>query len=103
MITVIVVFIVDISGFIDSVKKTIWRIIFKNFPYKDYSIKPFDCSLCLTFWIILIYLLSIRCSIINSLFIASIMAFLTGIIHSAILVAKEIALYLLDLITKKLK
>lgn len=59
-LAVIIVFIVDISGVITHIKEwvsltlTHWKIRKSNF-----SIKPFDCSLCMTWWCGLIYLLCV--------------------------------------------
>lgn len=52
-ISVIIVFIVDYSGFIESIEASLKRY-FKA-PIK--IPKPFSCSLCMTFWVSLIYLL----------------------------------------------
>lgn len=57
LIDVIVCFIVDISGFVDTIKRTIWKWLRKDKPYQEYRLKPFDCSLCLCFWSGLIWLL----------------------------------------------
>ena len=48
-ITVIVVYLVDLSNFTTTVKRMIWRWLKgKNKPYQDYQLKPFDCSLCMS-------------------------------------------------------
>lgn len=53
----ITVFIIDICGFVDSVKYGIsWILTKGKLPTTNYTIKPFDCSLCSTFWLCLIYL-----------------------------------------------
>lgn len=57
MITVIVVYIVDLSGFIDSLKRGIWRWLRGDVKYRDFDLKPFDCSLCSTWWTGLIYII----------------------------------------------
>lgn len=58
MIQWIVVFIIDISGAIDALKSTIARVISKGkFHSSNYCLKPLDCSLCMTFWSGLIYML----------------------------------------------
>lgn len=50
-ITVIVCFIVDVSGVVDHAKTAFFRFLYgKKVPYRDYTLKPFDCSLCMTFW-----------------------------------------------------
>ena len=58
LISAIVVFIVDISGAVDSLKSGLKRILTKGvMKDSDYSLKPIDCSLCMTFWSGIIYLL----------------------------------------------
>lgn len=62
-LTIIICFIVDVSGFInDGIKPLIAKIINRNSNIKinPESInipKPFSCSLCMSFWTGLIYLL----------------------------------------------
>lgn len=53
------VFILDVSGFMDSVKSSIIRFL-KVGKSDSLRLKPFDCSLCMTFWSGLIYLLYVR-------------------------------------------
>ena len=58
LIAVICVFIVDISGVIDSLKSAIkWLLTNGKMKNSNYDLKPLSCSLCMTFWIGLIYLL----------------------------------------------
>lgn len=60
LIQVIVVFIVDISGAIDSLKSGLkWLLTKGKMSSSDYILKPFDCSLCMTWWACLIYLLCV--------------------------------------------
>ena len=40
-------------GIIDEIKILIWKWLRKE-PYKEYRLKPLDCSLCMSFWIGLI-------------------------------------------------
>lgn len=57
-IQLIVVFIIDLSGFVDTMKSKISSLLTKGvIKSPDYRIRPFDCSLCMTFWCGLIYLL----------------------------------------------
>ena len=58
LINIIVVFLIDQSGFINEFKTWLKKLLTKG-KMKDsnYSLKPFDCSLCMTFWVSLIYLL----------------------------------------------
>ena len=57
-LAVIICFIVDLSGVIGSIKHYIWKRILdgKGCP-ENVKIKPFECSLCMTFWIGTIYLI----------------------------------------------
>lgn len=60
MITLIVVFIVDVSGVVTTIKKLIWRWLYgKTKSYVDFPFKPFDCDLCATFWVNIIYVLCV--------------------------------------------
>ena len=71
LVAVITIYIVDLSGFTES-----WRsALTKALKAKDLKpIKPFDCSLCMTWWICLIYAL---CSGFFSLPIIAYIAFLS--------------------------
>ena len=56
-IQLIVVFIIDLSGFVDTMKSKISSLLTRGrIKSLDYRIRPFDCSLCMTFWSGLIYL-----------------------------------------------
>lgn len=56
-ITAIVCFIVDVSGIVDQVKHGIFRALYgSKVEFREFTLKPFDCSLCMTFWCGLVYL-----------------------------------------------
>ena len=56
-ITIISVLIIDISGFIDNVKRLIFRLLNGgSIKYKEYGLKPLDCSFCFSFWVNLVFL-----------------------------------------------
>lgn len=50
----IVVYIVDETGIVDSFKTFIKRWLNTK---SDISLKPLDCSLCMTHWVCLVYVL----------------------------------------------
>ena len=60
LITLVVCFIVDISGVIDSIRNGLARVIYRRTKVKvepsTLSLKPISCSLCSTWWCCLIYL-----------------------------------------------
>lgn len=53
-LAVIVVYIIDLSGFTDAWKAWLWR---RYKISRDQSIKPFDCSTCAVWWCGLIFIL----------------------------------------------
>ena len=59
LITIGVTIVIDMTDFVTSVKMAIWRWVFKANPreYRDFRMKPFDCSLCSSFWLGLLYLI----------------------------------------------
>lgn len=58
LIQVICVLIIDISGFADEIKCLISRFITNGkIETNRFVIKPFFCSLCMTWWMSLIYIL----------------------------------------------
>ena len=57
LISIIVVIIIDLSGAADSFKSFLKRKLTKGrMSSPDYSLKPFDCSFCMTWWTGLAYL-----------------------------------------------
>ena len=54
-ILIISVLVIDISGFVYSIKTAIGK--FLGISPNSFRIKPFDCSFCMTFWVSVIYLL----------------------------------------------
>lgn len=58
LIAVVIVCIVDISGFTQSWKSSLKRLLTGGrMSDPNYSLKPFDCSFCLTFWSGVVYML----------------------------------------------
>ena len=55
-ITFVVAFIVDYSGIVKSLQKLVNVLLYKGKADPDQiSLKPFTCSLCMSFWTVLIY------------------------------------------------
>lgn len=85
-ITFIIVYIIDFSGIIVDISRMIYVLL--N-PGKEYSYqiikKPFNCSLCMTFWIVFLYTLILGTPIILSLLYGTIFGgFITIIIKKII-------------------
>lgn len=91
-ITILVCFIIDVSGFIDQLKQWIFKFIHPKIEYREFSMKPFDCSLCSTWWACLIYLLCTGKFTLSNLVISAILAMLAGPIGDLMLLFREILL-----------
>lgn len=89
-ITVIVCFIVDISGVVDSIKGAIVRFITGSKLPFNFSIKPFDCSLCMSWWCGLIYLLAYGHFNLRSIVAVAMFAVAADTITSLILLVRDI-------------
>lgn len=83
-IVFIVVYIVDISGIVDTIKQVIWRWLFKDREYREFRLKPFDCSLCLSFWSGLIYLLCVGQFNIPMIGYVCLLSALSGVIGNCV-------------------
>ena len=85
-ITVIVVIIVDISGFVDSVKTLIGKVLHIN----NVSLKPIDCSFCLNFWASIGYLLITNELSITAVMVTLLLSTMTPIIKDAIYLMRDL-------------
>lgn len=56
-ITVIVVFVNDLSGFQYTIKKLLWRWLKGDKPFQDFEMKIPFCSLCMSHHMMLLYLI----------------------------------------------
>lgn len=88
-ISVIISFIIDCSGIVDSVKSMISRYIL-NIRSVNYSIKPFDCSLCMTWWTGLIYIYWIGQFSIIGVFIVALFSYFSSHISLILMTVKDI-------------
>ena len=94
IISVIWTLILDLCGFGKTVDKLFYRIIYKGRAWRDDAhFPPFDCSLCMTFWTGLFYLI-----LTHSFTIPYLMFLLT--FAWATTIEKDIFLLVKDLITK---
>ena len=85
-ITVIVIIIVDISGFIDSIKAFIGKVLHIN----NVSLKPIDCSFCLNFWVSMAYLVITNELSITAVMVALLLSTMTPIIKDAIYLIRDL-------------
>ena len=103
LIAAIVVFIVDISGAVDSLKSGLkWILTKGKMKNSDYQLKPLDCSMCLTFWSGIIYILITNNFTLPYLAFVCLLACFSGIIKNSILLVEDIITTIIKLIYKLL-
>lgn len=84
-ITVIVVIIVDISGFIDSIKNLIGKVLGIN----NVNLKPLDCSFCANWWVCVAYLLITNELTITAVMVTLLLSTITSIIKDSIYLIRD--------------
>lgn len=96
-IAVILVFIIDLSGFVDNISKWIWKKLYPKVKYTDWRIpKPFSCSLCATFWSGLAYLgITGTFSWLMFLYVC-LLSFLTPVIANILIAIKDGLIWLVE-------
>lgn len=99
IISIIWVLILDLSGFALTIDKLFYKIFYPKRPFReDAHFKPFDCSLCLTFWSSLIYLIAIHSLTLPNIAIALIFAWGTTIEKDIFIMVKDMVTKLIDLL-----
>ena len=102
ILTCIIVFIIDLSGFVDEMVN---RLYYKYIKVGDYhtlipKLKPLTCSLCLTVWAGIIYLLITSQFTILMLGYVCLLAFLTPIIGDILVMIKDVLNKIINIIYK---
>ena len=101
LLSMIVVFIVDISGAIDSLKSGLKWIFTKGKMHgSDYDLKPFSCSLCMCFWTGIIYLLVVGKFTLPYFAFVCLLSCFSGIIKQTILLVEDLIIKIMQLIYK---
>lgn len=95
MLAIIMVFIIDLSGVVDSLKNTI-KIQGRSIRY----LKPFDCSLCMTFWSGVLYLLINGQCTLQGVALVCLAALSTSLISEVLQLAVEVVKCLIRMIYK---
>ena len=90
LITLIIVFIVDISGAIEHLVYPLVKRILKIPKTSRIEIPLISCSLCMTFWIGLIYIVCMREFTLLNLFFVCICVFLTPHIKDLFILIRDI-------------
>ena len=103
LIATICVIVTDCTDFIDSIKHCIWKFAFKNTkPYRDFPFKPFSCSLCMTWWLSLIYLIISHHITLPYITFSLFAAYMTPVINTSLIFVKELFATIFNLLFKLL-
>lgn len=90
LIAIVWVVIIDLSGFVDSVKRAIWKWVFKGSKeYRDFDFKPLSCSFCMTWWTSLFYLIIAGEWTLSLTAFSLIIAFMTPTIKDVLILIKD--------------
>lgn len=98
-ITFAVVYIVDLSGFTES-----WRGALAKFLKTERlkSLKPFDCSKCLVFWVVLAWLLFLGENLLICLVSACLLSYLSETVRMLLIFIREGLNYILRKLIEKI-
>ena len=94
LLTIIITYTVGISGFVDVLKQKIWSILYNPITYNNWSLKPFDCPLCLTFWVGLIYLFINKDITLLNITIVCLYSLFQPVINNILIIIKELLIKL---------
>lgn len=96
IISIIWVLILDLTGFALTLDKLLYKLLYKNRPFRtDAHFPPFDCSLCMTWWTCLFYLIVLNALSLPNIAFSLLFAWFTT-------TEKDILIFIKDLITKLL-
>lgn len=91
LIAVIVVIIIDLSGITLSIKSSIKRLLTRGrMSDPNYSLKPLDCSFCMTFWTGLVWLLVTHSFSLWMLTYLLLLCVMTPVIRDVIILIREL-------------
>lgn len=96
IITLIIVFVLDLTDFWENVSKGLSWIITKGKVVKSFQLKPFSCSLCLPIYVNLIYVLAAGAFSIPMMGYILLMSYLTPIFADAMRLIRDCILKVID-------
>ena len=102
ILTCIIVFIIDLSGFVDEMVK---RLYYKYIKVGDYhtlipKLKPLTCATCLNFWVGTIYILATGTFKIPLFAYVCMLSFFSTTIGDILVMIKDVINKIINLIYK---
>lgn len=99
MIAMIVVYIIDLSGIVESVKDALGKWI----GVKVGRLKPIDCSLCMVWWVCLVYIIATGEFTLPMVLACAVLSFLSGIIKEVMQLVRELLTKGIDMVYKMIE
>lgn len=85
IMTFSIVYIMDHSGFLFSLTKFIYSKLNSTKEYLGQALpKPFSCSICMTFWMVLIYTIYYDVPIVYSIGLSSAFALISSLVSKVL-------------------
>lgn len=101
LISTIWTLILDLCGFSITIDKFLYRIFYKGRAFRDDAhFPPFDCSLCMSWWTGLFYLIFTHSLTIPYIALLLAFAWSTTIQKDLLITIKDIIIKLVDIIYK---
>lgn len=103
VINLALILVIDLSGFVPSVKRLISKWLTKNQIETDsFRIRPFDCSYCMTFWCTLLFIIVTGQFTFLNLLLVIIVTHLTDVTRQTMLLIKDLLLKIINTAYDKL-
>lgn len=101
LISVVICYLIDLSGIIQTIKYQIWKHLFKGIGRpEDIRLKPFDCTLCSTWWTgIILMIVTSNVSLIN-LMLTALVSYFSKHITELLLIVNDLFVSIETLINR---
>lgn len=96
ILAVVTVYVIDLSGIVDSIKSGLGRWL----GVKVGRLRPIDCSLCMVWWVCLIYTLCAGMFDLPHILWAAVLSFLSSVIGDALQLVRECLRYVIGKLYK---
>ena len=97
LLSALMVFIIDISGVMDSIERAIAKWLNVN---KIRIPKPFSCSLCMSWWVGIAYCIIMHSFTISWIAYVALIAFLTPVTYNILTFVRDLLNKIIDALCK---
>lgn len=100
-ISVIICYLIDLSGIIQTIKYALWKRLFKRVGRpEDIRLKPFDCTLCSIWWTGIILMLATGQFTLFNLLITALISYLSKHISELLLIINDLLVSIETLVNR---